>query len=44
MYGKPRSTPTRAQAASGLATPEDLGAALAAIGATCKGCHERYRE
>ena len=33
-----------AKKATGIATPADLGPALAAIGGACKACHERYRE
>ena len=36
---------TVAETASGaISTPEDLQSALAAIGATCKSCHQLYRE
>ena len=31
-------------AAQGLATPGDLAPALAAIGGTCKSCHQTYRK
>lgn len=33
-----------ARNATGIATPADLGPALAGIGRTCKACHERYRD
>ncbi len=33
-----------ARAAASLETPEDLAAALGAIGETCKDCHKTYRE